>query len=386
MDRKKQEMLELIYHYLVGIISREDEILLREWIKEDKKNEVLFNSIITGDGFVKWYKQYNGVDRIAALKKFESKLVKLKSLRMLVMRYVAVLILPITIGLAIWWVGEKESRLCHLPEGKIIPGGMKAILRLADGQCVRLEPDSLRIIDAGQTVQIVKSDSGIVYMEDMIRGDELYYNELETPRGGEYRLTLADGTVVYLNSESRLRYPVTFAKDKREVYLKGEAYFDVSKEREIPFHVVVGDVEVEVYGTSFNINAYQFESVRTTLVSGKVGVRVRTTGEETVLLPNQMAEFDGETKALSVKDVYAYNYVAWKSGEFVFDKESLGEIMERLSMWYDTKVFFDREELKEKRFTGIVTRFADVAEILSLIESTTSVHFKLNGNVIIVTE
>lgn len=386
MDRNKERIVRLIYLHMIGDISSAEERELEDWIDRDSRNQSFFDEVSGGKDFVDVYRQYNQIDRKLAFKRVEDRIMGKRRIWREVMKYAALFVLPMALVLFMLWNGGGDRAGKECVQVRIVPGGMKAVLKLADGQQVKLLKDSMQVITSGVAVQIVKTDSGIVYMEENALIEENSFNELETPRGGEYRLTLADGTVVYLNSETRLRYPVTFAKDKREVFLTGEAFFEVAKESERPFYVVMGDMEVKVYGTSFNINTYHAERVQTTLVCGRVGILVRSTGQEVLLAPNQMAEFDIRSKEVNVEEVYAYNYVAWKFGEFVFDKESLGEIMERLNMWYDTKVFYENENLKKKRFTGIITRFADVSDVLSLIEATTSVHFKLKGNVIIVTE
>ncbi len=386
MDRNKERIVRLIYLHMIGDISSAEEEELKDWIDRDAWNQKFFDEVSRGEDLVDVYRQYNQIDRKFALKRFENRMRGKRWVWRDVMKYAAMFVLPVTLALLVLWNGWEGRSGKECEQERIGPGGMKAVLKLADGQQVKLLRDSMQVIASGVAVQIVKTDSGIVYVKENALIEENSFNELETPRGGEYRLTLADGTMVYLNSETRLRYPVTFAKDRREVFLTGEAFFEVAKESERPFHVVMGDMEVKVYGTSFNINTYHSERVQTTLVSGRVGILVRSTGQEVLLAPNQMAEFDTYSKEVNVENVYTYNYVAWKFGEFVFDKESLGEIMERLNMWYDTKVFYENENLKKKRFTGIITRFADVSDVLSLIEATTSVHFRLKGNVIIVTE
>ena len=206
------------------------------------------------------------------------------------------------------------------------------------------------------------------------------------PRAGEYTLTLSDGTRVWLNSETEIRYPVAFGKDRRTVFLSGEAYFEVTKDAERPFLVIMDDMEVKVYGTSFNVNTHYVGKVQTTLVKGKVGIVVKSTGNETVLQPGQMAEFDRHEKDVEVKDVDTYYYTAWKDGEFVFQNERVEEILERLSRWYNVNVFYVSEDVKEKRFTGVIARFTDVADVLHLIGETATVQFNLKGNVITVSD
>lgn len=192
------------------------------------------------------------------------------------------------------------------------------------------------------------------------------------------------GSEDWLNADSRLKYPVTFDADNREVYVMGEAYFQVNKDVNRPFYVVTDRVRIKVYGTEFNVNTRQQELFRTTLVNGMVGITVKTTGQEMIMKPNQMFEYDSRTGKCVLKDVDVYTYIAWKFGEFVFEDNRLEEVMDQLKVWYDVEVFYAGEEVKNVRFTGDATRFTNIADILSIIEKTGSVGFKINGRMVTV--
>ena len=213
---------------------------------------------------------------------------------------------------------------------------------------------------------------------------EPVFNTLRIPVGGYYRLTLADGTKVWLNSKTELRYPVTFNGEERKVFLTGEAYFEVTHDEGHPFIVSTDNMNVKVYGTEFNVNTYQKGVIQTTLVNGKVGIRVNSTGKEVILKPNQMAEFEEQSGTVQVKDVDPYAYIAWRNGEFVFERETIEEIMERLSRWYDVKVFYTNESVKQKRFTGVIDRYDDIEQVLRLIEGPATLRFEVKGNTVTV--
>ena len=205
---------------------------------------------------------------------------------------------------------------------------------------------------------------------------------LRIPRGGEYTLVLADSTVVHLNSETELRYPAHFGGKERKVYLRGEAYFDVMPNAEKPFIVETEGMDVRVYGTEFNVTAYEEENVRTVLVEGKVGVKTAEGSEEVQLHPGQMAEREGN--GIVVQEVDTYNYTAWKDGKFVFEEENIERIMERLARWYNLNVFYANESVKNQLFNGVLTRFTEVEDILRVIEQTATVEFEIKGNTVIV--
>ena len=227
--------------------------------------------------------------------------------------------------------------------------------------------------------------TGLDYATAKVEGEEIVYNTMRIPVGGFYQLALSDGSKVWLNSMTELRFPVTFTGEQRKVYLTGEAYFEVTYDTVHPFIVETPDgMEVKVYGTEFNMNTYGKGVVQTVLVKGKVGVRDGVHGKEVMLEPRQMAEYDEKTGMVRVKNVDPYRYIAWKDGEFVFERETIEGIMERLSRWYDVKIFYGKESLKQKRFTGVVSRYEDITQVLRLIEGPATLRFEVKGNVVTV--
>ena len=266
---------------------------------------------------------------------------------------------------------------------RVQPGSGRAVLELHDGRTYFL--DTTRVVETGIEGNLAKAEKqSLVYTKQ--EAEELVYNKVIVPRAGEYSLTLSDGTRVWLNSDSEIRYPVAFGKERRTVFLSGEAYFEVEKDAERPFYVVLDGMEVKVYGTSFNVNTHYQGKILTTLVEGKVGIRVKSTGAESILRPNQMAEFNREKEEVEVTDVDPYYYTAWRAGEFVFQNETIEEIMDRLCRWYDTEVFYANDDVRGKRFTGVIARFTDVADVLHLIGETATVQFNLKGDVITVSD
>jgi len=214
----------------------------------------------------------------------------------------------------------------------------------------------------------------------------LAMNTLRVPRGGEFRLKLSDGTNVYLNSASELKYPVRFDEKERRVYLSGEAYFEVTKDSNRPFYVVMEEVQIRVYGTEFNVNTHQPGKVHTVLVDGKVGIKKRGMTEEVTMKPGELASFDREAGTFEVKEVDVRQYVVWKDGYFTFENESLEQILNTLSLWYDVDVFFQSEAVKQLVFTGYMKRYDDISEILNAITDVVGVNFTINGKTIIVSK
>lgn len=281
------------------------------------------------------------------------------------------------------WRNLDEMRMLAETE-RIVPG-VKAELILSTGERVVLNQQCVSIEGVNETGIQNDSVTGLNYTTAKVQGEGMIYNTMRIPVGGFYQLALSDGSKVWLNSMTEFRFPVAFTGEERKVYLTGEAYFEVAPNSKHPFIVVTEEgMEVKVYGTEFNMNTYGKGVVQTVLVKGKVGVRDGVHGKEVMLEPRQMAEYDEKTGMVRVKNVDPYRYIAWKDGEFVFERETIEGIMERLSRWYDVKIFYGKESLKQKRFTGVVSRYEDITQVLRLIEGPATLRFEVKGNVVTV--
>ena len=263
------------------------------------------------------------------------------------------------------------------------PGTSKAILMMADGKEVVLEQGQNLNILLNERVRVATSNRGIVYEEHGKGVVTEEYNKLTTPVGGEYSLVLSDGTKVFLNADSELKYPVEFSDGKRIVDLKGEAYFEVHKDSSRPFVVRMNGAEVTVLGTSFNVNTYGDDGqIYTTLVNGSVRVSSVKNGQAEVLKPGMQSVMDVQSGQLTVREVDVEPYVAWREGRFVFRAMTLDLIMRQLQRWYDFEVFYQNSELKDYEFRGVIKRDMDLDKVLSVIKATTNVDFEVKGKVI----
>ena len=271
----------------------------------------------------------------------------------------------------------------ELAKSVMQPGTSKAILMMADGKEVVLEQGQNLNILLNERVRVATSSQGIVYEEygkGMVTEE---YNKLTTPVGGEYSLVLSDGTKVFLNADSELKYPVEFSDGKRIVDLKGEAYFEVHKDSLRPFIVRMNGAEVTVLGTSFNVNTYGDDGqIYTTLVNGSVRVSSVKNGQAEVLKPGMQSVMDVQSGQLTVREVDVEPYVAWREGRFVFRAMTLDLIMRQLQRWYDFEVFYQNSELKDYEFRGVIKRDMDLDKVLSVIKATTNVDFEVKGKVI----
>lgn len=274
----------------------------------------------------------------------------------------------------------KSDKLVH----DIAPGGNKATLTLANGKKISLTDAKNGELAAQPGVTVTKlADGKIVYSLEPGNVANTALNSIETPRGGQYQVILPDGSKVLLNAASSLTYPASFATLKeRRVELKGEAYFEVAKDKSHPFIVKTQNQEIKVLGTHFNINSYADEPMtKTTLVEGSV--LVKSSGIEQILKPGSQAinGFDG----LRIVEANMDEVLAWKNGYFMFDSESIESVMRKISRWYNIDVAFKGNVSKDK-FGGTVSRFENVSRVLSKLQYTGKVHFIIEERRIIVTK
>ena len=307
------------------------------------------------------------------------------------MTYAAVIVLPLAVVVGFLFLNREKDTLPIASEGvvKITPGGPRAVLITADQTVHELNGvQGQREIEVEKGVVIKQGGANLEYdsLGAPVQEVTLAMNTLKIPRGGEFRLKLSDGTNVYLNSASELKYPVRFDEKERRVYLSGEAYFEVTKDSDRPFYVVTEEVQVRVYGTEFNVNTHQPGKVHTVLVDGKVGIKKRGMTGEITMKPGELASFDRNAGTFEVKEVDVRQYVVWKDGYFTFENESLEQILNTLSLWYDVDVFFQSESAKQLVFTGYMKRYNDISEILNAITEVVGVNFTINEKTIIVSK
>jgi len=262
---------------------------------------------------------------------------------------------------------------------EITPGGNKAVLTLADGSQVALDNKGRSKVIQQSGAIISNTEEGLlVYNSAKTSNDVLTFNTISIPRGGKYDVILSDGTKVWLNASSTLRFPTSFSGNERKVFVTGEAYFEVAKNASMPFKVEANGTTIRVLGTHFNVMAYEDEAAtRTTLLEGSVEIVNKSI--KTILKPGNQASVDRATGVISVSRVNTAQSVAWKDGKFVFDDDGIETIMRKLSRWYDVDVAYNTGNLSEKVFTGTVSRYENIAEVLRMLELTGTIHFKVTG-------
>ncbi len=263
------------------------------------------------------------------------------------------------------------------------PGKSQAILTLDNGKSYELNHDSGLEIDS-KGVKIKSEGSSITYqkvvndtgvddkVKEKVSKKKLAYNVLEVPRGGEFYIELSDGTKVWINADSRLKYPVNFSDFDRVVEFIGEAYFEVASNTSKPFIVKSGMQEIKVLGTAFNLSSYDDDSeIITTLIEGNVSVKRAYGDNKSIFLkPNQQSIFTKRTGKIVSKKVDPHQFIAWKSGEFYFNHASMVAIMKVMERWYDIDVFFDSRKGTQLKYSGGFERFANFDKVQNIIEKS----------------
>lgn len=365
--------------YLLNEIDDVGREEVESWLEESESNRAYFKEFQRVHLELQWGVYAQEVRPDFAI--FRTKLKKHSNIRIWY-SVAAVLVLALCAGGTLLWRAEK-SPVQVAQEVSIQPGKPQAVLVLSSGEIVEMGTIARQLEEQdGTSVQV--SEAGSVSYQTTEEKEvteekpDKVMNRLQVPRGGEFNLTLSDGTRVWLNAETELVYPVRFNGKQRVVYLKGEAYFDVAKNEEMPFLVQVEDVSVKVYGTEFNVNTYG--GVETVLVTGSVSMNQG--GKEVLLEPNQKGIFDKSKGEIRVENVDVLTYVAWKDGDFIFRNESLGSIMDKLSRWYGLDVFYQNGELRDVHLSGNLKRYKDVQELFRSFEKISDARFKVQGNTV----
>ena len=381
-------MEDLIYRVLAGEVDEVERKEFETWLRENDEHRVFFEKIERAWYTGKYAARWKNVEMSAAWKavEYRHEYRRRRRFRQIGWSVAAAVVVVLCFTWMIFSVGKDTSVSTMVQSSVGKPGESKALLVLSSG--VKVELDNRggdTILEKGLPILNEKDYIDYSKQDHDSQVKSVVYNELIVPTGGEYRLILSDGTIVYMNSESRLKYPVKFVGDERIVELEGEAYFEVVRDEVHPFVVCANQLNVKVLGTGFNVMAYNQDSrTEVTLVNGKVDVRNGDISE--ILEPSQQFVMDYGSREYQVRSVNVSTYVDWKSGILNFDAMPLEELGDKLGRWYGMKFFFSKESLKQLKFSGAFKKYNDIDYILGLIEATTNVSFKINDDVIVVNE
>jgi len=379
---------ELISQYLSNTISEEDNEALTRWREESLEHEKLFQKIcdtehisqhtIESSRFNKTegWDEVNKRIHLSVRKKFILNIV----------RYAAILLLPVLLVSIILTIDNTPDYVADIPqqpETFILPGEKKAILTLDNGEVIDLSDYQNKKVNEKDGTAISIDETTLNYQPPTEKEKKLkeeIYNTVNIPHGGEYSLSLSDGTKIHLNAMSTLRFPVHFTGDTRQVELIGEAYFEVAKDSK-PFIVKMNDMRIEVLGTVFNISAYQDEDYLTTLVEGSVNIATNS-GISQMLRPSEQAIFNTDSNKIKTEKVDVSLFTSWVNGRIHFKDQRLEDIMKTLSRWYDMEVVYKDPKLKDLRFGCNVDRYTEITPFLDLLEQTGKVKITQNGKTI----
>lgn len=388
MEKMKlnEETENWLIAFFNGELDERDVERIGEWLEDSEENRHAYEALMRDYLRLRWVQECTKIKEDRAKEIIFSSLKKRRSQGVYYGVAAAVASLFIVVGL---WFSKEKSEVSHVEVVKteITSVQPRAVLVLSSGVEVDLEKVRESILERDGSVVKVDSGSGIRYdLPGNAEKTDVLYHKIVVPRGGEYSVTLSEGTEVWLDAESELEYPVYFTGDFRDVKLKGEAYFKVTKDENKPFVVRVGAYSVRVYGTEFNVNAYNPRRIKTVLVRGAVGFKAGTMDAERMLKPNELAITDMESGKSEIRGVDIHPYIAWKNKDIVFVNERLESIMEDVARWYDVQVFFQNEELKELCFDCNMQRYAKLEDLFFFMEKTSGARFSVNGRTVVISK
>ena len=375
----ESRILYLLSGHISHSLSETENTELIDWAKRSADNQQVLDDLSDAGYRATVMKNQQSFNVDAALLRVKAKPVK----RLHLARYISIaasFLLFCGIG---YYLYQQQAPGIVANKAQIMPGGNKAILTLANGETIELDTAKNGQLARQGNASISKTAAGhIVYQSGSTTPGQIVYNAIATPRGGLYNLTLSDGSLVWLNAASSIRYPVMFTGNERVVEITGEVYFEVAQQKAKPFRIISRGQTVEVLGTRFNINSYSDEAnVLTTLIEGSVKVQARSfesikylkAGQQSVLTDQQLSVSNADTEKA----------IAWKDGYFYFNNDNIQSVMRKLSRWYDFDVVF-AENIPVEEYTGSISRDKSIDQVLTMLEYANSVHFRIEGKKITV--
>ena len=397
MIERKEYYEQILIRYLENDCSPQEAKELFEYLQDQSSDRILLDQIRSA--FDKLLLEQPTEVRSNWSKKMRKTLsqkikepAKVISLyRLWLPRVAAMLLLAASIGFYQYYTNSVKHSALQLTKAKDIspkkeaqPGGNKALLTLGDGRIIRLdETANGRVAKEGDT-KINKANGELIYdatNTDTGKIKDIGFNTISTPKGGQYRIVLPDGSKVWLNAGSSLRFPTAFIGSERNVVLTGEGYFEIEKNASKPFHVMVNKMKVEVLGTHFNVMAYDNEEmVKTTLLEGSVKLNYGSTVK--MLKPGQQGKLNIQSGTINIVNADVEETIAWKNGYFQFGNESIKSIMHQLERWYDLEVSYEVKG-EMRYFTGEISRESSLSQVLKVLEKS-NVKFRVEGKKIVV--
>jgi transmembrane sensor len=394
------ENAELISKHLRGELNEHEQRVLDKWLAEDKCNSLFLLSLTDETALKDGLQFFESIDISSAWQTIAPQTSQKRDLnrwRQIAKWKYAALITFFVASASIFYisVNRKDTRAVAQKvnlhyQDDVLPGGDKALLELADGSIVVLDKISDGSLQHQGGTQVIKQAGKLIYnTAGENHAEKISYNKISTPKGGQYRVILPDGSKVWLNAGSSLRFPTVFSDKERLVELTGEAYFEIAKRNtvspggkgqvRVPFKVQTNDVTIEVLGTHFNVMAYTREgSINTTLIEGSV--KVSSASNSRLLKPGQQAKVNGD---IDVVNADTEEVIAWKNGFFQFNGADVKTVMGQIERWYDVEVAYEGG-MPSRHFTGVISRNNNVSKVLDMLELTGGVKFEITAKKITV--
>jgi transmembrane sensor len=370
----------LICKQIVGKASEDERKMIELWRKESEWNEAAYQRLLDPERMQMELSRSALTDYHRPLEEMKHRLGIDKKQKVhnktFVYGFVAMAaVIVLIVGVTSIYYHSIESRVMTsqpvIAKAEITHGTTCATLTIGNGQ---------KIVLGANAAQNSKK------IAQAVKGSKNEMNNLQTPRGGEFKVTLEDGTEVWLNAETTLRYPENFDGDARRVEVSGEAYFKVAHDNTKPFYVVSGGQEVRVYGTEFNVHAYPGEAdIYTTLVTGSIALKpVNGNSSELMLTPGHQAVFSNADASAKVRSVDTEIVTSWRSGTFVFEDQTLDMIMKTLSRWYNFDYEFTDKSLSNTEFIGSIPKYGKFSDVVEIFNRMGGIHLHQNGRKVII--
>ncbi len=385
-QHQEYKIAKLIAKSVAKTLSSHEKEELDKWL-EDESAQKLFNKITDTNNLNAKYDFYQSVNIDKHYAQLNKKINRIKTIALVkqISKYAAVIVLCLSVSF-VWYqqVGKQDATISKAALNELKPGYSKATLVLSDGSEVALDTLQNKNIQTKGLAQIQNKNNVLEYTISEVKQAGLInigFNTLHVPIGGIYNLILPDGTKVWLNSATSIKYPEAFVGKTREVELIGEAYFEVVSNPEKPFVVNNQSLNVTVLGTAFNVSAYHDDAFfTTTLVEGKVKLASAKT-QDIILTPNEVGFFNKSNSKLEIKKYEDIrNYTSWKDGKFYFERESLDNILKKLGRWYNFKVEFTDAKAAQSVFTGVAHKNYKIENLMDMIAKTARIRYQAYKN------
>lgn len=381
-----EEEQRYITDYLSGNMDPEERKRFSQWLKERPERQEAFRETGRTALRARWSGRWTQTDAGKAFARVQKRLHTRRLYRRMV-QYAAVVLVAATAGI---FLLRQEGTPTETPLVSTLPhpDNHRPVLTLHNGQSIVLSNEPQQVIAGTPAIDIRQTDSArLEYtpVSDTL-DSEIHYNTLSVPKGCEFSLALADGTHIWVNAGSTLRYPERFIPGKREVFLSGEAYFEVAPDKANPFYVTTERMQLQVLGTSFDVSAYPDDPVlTTTLITGSVAQEFEN-GERVMLRPSWQSVYAVAEGTHRVQEADVDAVLAWKNGKFIARDERLEDILQRLSRWYDFQVVYTQPRLKDIRFHIHCERYENVMDILEQVQETYGIRFMEHNGTIYVSQ